>query len=113
MAGGTARYAKTAFTADGTTTGYITLASNVGYYVSAEVSLNSGNQVAQNYIITDLPDSTRIGLRVKTYGAGPVPVSFGRTDVSAYTLAQSAYITQPQQMIFSGYNLPPPTTETF
>lgn len=93
-------YQTAAVSADSTSGGYITVASNAGFVAGAEVTMSGTGKVTQHYEITDLKGTTQIGLRLVTYPKRPQ--GFGRSDVSAYTLAAASKITQfPQVAQFS------------
>jgi hypothetical protein len=52
-------YLNVALSADGTVGGYITVASNAGFVVGAEVTLSGTAKPTQHYEITDLSGTTR------------------------------------------------------
>lgn len=82
-----------ALTADGTSVGYVTIASTSTFFVGALVYLSSTTQVSQAFRIADIPDATRIGLRANN------GINYGHVDVSAYLVADSAHIWQDSQLV--------------
>lgn len=88
------RDALASFTSDGTTDGYVTVASNADFYPSARVWIWDDNTAGREYIITDLVGSTKIGVRLVSL----VP-SYTRSNVSAYTTGQNAKISMDAQVV--------------
>ena len=100
MAGKDVGAASAALTADGTADGYITVADNTPFYKGADCFLaKAGSQV--EVIITEIAAAGKIGLQLKrAYGVLNSP-NYGRSDMSAYTLAAGWSIFQPSQFIYN------------
>src|ERR1700677_2255056 len=91
------------FTSNGTNAGYIQVADNTPFYPSAICNLASGGTTSVQIVITDvLPDGQSIGCRIvpisgstgPSLGSGP---NYGRSDVSAFLVSDTATIFQPTQ----------------
>lgn len=92
-----------AFAADGGSDGYITVADNTIFYPGAFAWIVSSLVAARRVQVTNLSGATKVGVRF--YGdsasgatAGTSP-SYGRSDVSAYKLADSATLNQEAQAV--------------
>lgn len=84
--------ATAAFTADGTSGGYVTVADNSSFYPGATCWIHSATVDPKQYVITDLVGSTKIGVReILPMGSGS---RTGRTPISQYAVANSARIDQ-------------------
>lgn len=107
-----ASYITANFSADGSVAGYITVASNTGFAVGAIAYVTqTGAADPTEVIITELVSTNQIGVR-KTQGALVAlntipstqvtgsPRQVGRSDMSAFTLANAAKITQPNQSLY-------------
>lgn len=83
-------------TADGDTNGYVTVAANDNYYPGAKVWLaDNGTAGNAEFVVTDLKGSTKIGLRkLPTFGVNAQGPQYGRSDVSAWTVANGTTISQ-------------------
>lgn len=95
--------ASAAVTVNGTSTGYITVASDTPFYVGAECWLKN-NAGSQRCVIVDLPGSGLIGLRFlaeeNLQGARQFPApNYGRSNCSAYTVATSSKLWMPSQWV--------------
>jgi hypothetical protein len=91
-------------TGNGTADGYITIASNVGYYVGAHGFLKGATAASREVTVTELKSTNQLGIRfVRAMGTG---VNYGRDDVSAYTVADSARIDTEEQFIFNRNDKP-------
>ena len=125
-----------AFTADGTANGFITVASTTGFYVKAFANLSDTTGRSARVQITQILSATQLGVRVFpqvvplsqgspttppaggpgpgsappppagiTYQSGP---NYGRSDVSAFTLANGSRIDQEAQFIYNVNDQPLP-----
>lgn len=97
-----AKYNQT-FTANGGTDGYITVASNAGFYPNAIAYICCDTRKNTVYI-TDLVSTNKVGVRIipDTFDvskSGAYSPTYGRSDVSAYTTAGNAAISQPAQAV--------------
>lgn len=85
-------------TADGTTTGYISVADNSKFYVKAYGYLFSNTQPSQFVRITAKPTNTLI--QVQFYNPPEFLARYGQaSDCSAYTVAGQARFEQYQQIV--------------
>ena len=84
-------------TANGTSTGFATVASNAAYKVGATVWLTGTALANLECRVTELSGTTLVGVRAKqfqpAYPDREIP-GYGRTDISAYTTAAAARINQ-------------------
>src|SRR5580765_3116098 len=87
-----------AFSADGTADGYAVVADNSAFYPGAEVYVNSSTVGGQRAVITDLVSTTKIGIRFVAEYPAKVP-TYGRSPMDGYTLAHSATISMPGQVV--------------
>jgi len=109
-------YFNTPITVSGSTNGFCTIATlNAAMTaVGATVNINdSTNTRAASAIVTDVNTTTGvIGLRLirneqtiingyQTYNGGYAQINYGRSDLSAYTTGNTAYILQPKQAVFA------------
>jgi hypothetical protein len=94
MAGFTASTITAALTVNATSTGFITVASTAGFYVGATAWLSATGKTTQECIVTSIGTSGLIGLRFKT------DKGYGNSDLTGYTVAASASITQPDQFVY-------------
>jgi len=78
---------------DGTSAGYVTVASAVGLFVTAVVNLSSATEEGGEYVIVSISGG-QIGLRVND------SQNFGLSDVSAFHVADSARLDVPAQLIY-------------
>lgn len=79
-------------------TGYITLASVVGFYRNAVVYLNNTGQPTKRAVITDILSGTnQLGILFREIAAGTVP-TYGHSDVSAYN---GGTVTQHEQFVYN------------
>jgi hypothetical protein len=85
-------------TVNATAAGIVTVADSAPFYCGAKVSL-SGDAPLESVsgTITDIPDTTHIGVRLDHAKDGAV--SYGRSDLSAYTVAKTSKITMPAQTL--------------
>lgn len=87
-----------ALTADGGADGYATVADNSKFCPGAEVFLSSDLVAGSRGIVTDLVSTNKIGVRlIKEFPLQPP--SYGRSDLSAYKLADNAKISMPGQVV--------------
>ena len=90
--------ANAALTADGSATGYITVADNSPFYPSAEAFLYSANVTGQRVKITELVSTNKIGIRFLGEFPNQVP-TYGKSDCSSLKLADTAMISMPGQVV--------------
>jgi hypothetical protein len=79
-------------TADGTSTGYATVPGVQGFYVGATVFLTATGLPTMEGVITEVKGNL-IGFRTKG------TLNYGNTNISPYTVAAAAAITQPAQYV--------------
>jgi hypothetical protein len=92
--------AHAAFAADGSADGWVEVADSTPFYPGAHVWLKDDNSGAEEYIITDVDDTTNlIGVRKVLGAAGSGGARYGRTPVDHLTLAQNATIDQESQPV--------------
>lgn len=99
MAGKTISHKANAITAV-TSTGYITIASTVGYYKNAIVWLNDSTATVPNNkraVITEVLSATQLGIVLRTTDAGQA-AGYGRSDMTAYN---GGSITQHEQFVYN------------
>src|SRR5689334_14592065 len=79
-------------TADGDTTGYLTVADNSGFWTGAIVTLTgaSGSPVGREAVITETPGTTQVGLKFLTDTSGRK-----RSDLTGFTTGST--LTQESQ----------------
>lgn len=88
-----------ALTANGTTTGFATVAANTEYKVGATAWLRSASAAAE-CVVESLSGSTLVGLRIKRFLTNPDSANpkelaeYGRSDLSGFTTADSARLFQ-------------------
>jgi hypothetical protein len=107
MAGRDVPAASAALTVDGSADGYVTVADNTVFFKGAQAFLSDGNTAATEAVITEIGAAGKVGLRIVTRQApddnspgglrGP---NYGRSDLTAFTVAQSAKLTMPSQFIY-------------
>jgi hypothetical protein len=105
--------ASAALSSNGDNTGYASVASNTPFFVGAIVFLRS-TTVTKRCIITELKSTTQVGLRFiadDNEKQLPIQVYGGRSDLTAFTTANSATIFQESQLvrIDPNYTKPLPT----
>lgn len=92
-----------AFTADGGADGYAAISSTTGFFVGAKCNVSS-DSLQSTGIVTEIKSATSLGIRLTpALGSGLKPATYGRSDLSAYTLAEHARVDQPEQF---QYNAP-------
>lgn len=88
--------AHAALTVNGGSDGYATVTSNAAFKVGATVWIRSSTVAGRQCVVTDLNGSNKVGLRF--YANDQTSVDsvprYGRSDLSAYLLADSATISQ-------------------
>lgn len=89
-----ASYVSASLTVDGSSTGTLTVADTSLFRPGCTVYLASNNQSTVTLKVYDLPSSTTIRVQ------DPSKVQYTFFNCSAYTTAQSAKITQPEQTYF-------------
>lgn len=89
-----------ALTADGTTTGYVTVADTSGFYPGAEAWLSS-SAAQQRVIITEIKSGTQVGVRfVATEVTNSSALMYGsRSSAAAFTTALGSRLDMPQQLV--------------
>lgn len=110
MAGKDIAAAGAALTADGTADGSVTVASTTPFRAKARAFIRDNNTPAVEVIIVEIVSATVMRLRL----ASPVPAdlgqepnlglrgqNYGASDMSAFTVAQSARIDMPAQFIYN------------
>lgn len=92
-----------AFTVNGGADGFITVADNTSFYPGAFAWISSATQPSRRVQITSLSGATKIGVRFygdSASGASfDASISYGRSDVSAFLLADAAAINQEGQVV--------------
>lgn len=111
MAGKDIAAAGAAFSGDGTADGSITVASTTPYRVKARAWVVDNNSPKVEVVITEIVSATVMRVRLAVpvshavLGQGNAmvlnPVNYGNSDMSAYTVAQSARIDMPAQFIYN------------
>jgi len=92
-------------TANGTNTGYATVASNADFYPGATAWISSSTQASRQCLITDLVGTTQIGVRfIDTVSDGSQPKSprypdYGHSNIATFLLADSARIDQESSVV--------------
>ena len=115
MAGKDILGAGAALTADGTSDGSITVASTTPFRETARAMLSDNDSPHREVIIVQIVSATVMKVRFVT--PDPVapdqapryalnPLNYGFSDVSAYTVAQSARIDMPNQFIYNENSSP-------
>jgi len=88
-----------------TATGYITIASTVGYYKNAIVWMNDATSTVANNkraVITEVLSATQLGIGLRSNDPGEAP-RYGRSDMTAYN---GGSITQLEQLIYNNDDKP-------
>ena len=88
--------AHASLTANGGSNGLVTVASNTAFKVGATVWIRSNTVDGRQCVVTDLVSTNQVGLRFYANNGtlrDSVP-SYGRSDLSAYLLADGATISQ-------------------
>ncbi len=85
-------------TQDGGADGYVVVADNTPFWPGARVQLWGNTLPTLVCVVTDTPDTDKVGLRVLTDPNGG-DGGTGRTDVSAYTVALASTIAQERQLV--------------
>jgi hypothetical protein len=85
-----------ALTANGTTGGIATIASNTGWLAGAIANLTADDQDPLEVKIVEQIGSTQLRLRATD---SDVKARGGFTDISAYTTAQNARLSMAQQVV--------------
>lgn len=86
--------------ANGDATGYLTVASSVGFYAGCRGFISSDNQ-SQRVVITEVKDATHVGARViadDNEQQGSQQRYGGRSDFSAYTTALHSTLWMEDQL---------------
>jgi hypothetical protein len=88
--------AHSALTANGGSNGYATVSSNTAFKVGATVWIRSNTVDGRQCIVTDLVSTNQVGLRFYANDQASVYSipRYGRSDLSAYLLADGATISQ-------------------
>jgi len=96
MAGKLVKQNMAALAADGGSNGYAQVADSSLFPVGCIVFLRSNTVDAVECIVTDLKDSTHVGLRIMTpshIGILPTPQYGVKSDLSAYLMADTATLS--------------------
>lgn len=97
MAGRDVQAAGALLTADGTSSGYITVLNSLPFRIGARAWLSATGVTKREIIIVAVSIGGQIGVRyVDAPGTG---VNYGLSDVSVYTIALAARIDMPAQLI--------------
>lgn len=86
--------ARASLTSNGSSIGYASVADNSLFPVGARVWISSNTVAGRECVVTDRIGSTQVGLRF----LGSVP-SYGRSDLSAYLVANSAVLDMSEQAV--------------
>jgi len=104
------------FTADGTANGIATVGSNTGFFIGAQANISDSTGRSDRVVIVSLPSATTIGLKIiaplpAAVGGSPwattqVPLApnYGRTSLTAYTLANASKIDMEAQIVYDADN---------
>lgn len=92
-----------ALTANGDATGYAVVTDSSGYYVGCLGFLrdDDGDATAKRVIITEIKDSTHVGIRFvanDNEGQQQLQVYGGRSNLTGYTTAKHATLYMDQQL---------------
>lgn len=97
MAGRDVQAAGALLTADGTTSGYVTVLSSLPFRVEAHAWLSATGVLAREVIIASISTNGQIGVRyIDAPGTG---ANYGLSDASAYTVALGARLDMPAQLV--------------
>lgn len=99
-----------AFTADGTTLGVVTIADTTPFYKGAEAFLINTAGSAKRCKIMKITDATHLEVLLIPDDIGHDAsgnfastaaswIGYGRSDISTYTVASGAKISQPAQLV--------------
>lgn len=87
-----------ALTANGDATGYVTVASNAGFYVGC-IAFLSNTSLNQRCVITELVSTNQVGVRFIANDLEQQTPQYGsRSNCSAFTTATSARLNQEAQL---------------
>lgn len=93
------------FAADGTSEGVVQLASTTGFWASAVVFLSSATVDPVKARIVKVIDATHLAVRLEPGDLDDAvrlkPAVYGRSDLSAFHLADTAQIFQDKQFIYN------------
>lgn len=89
-----AKAARALLTANGSTTGYATVADNSVFPLGALLWISSNSVAGKECLVTEHVGSTQVGLRF----TNPVPM-YGRNNLSAYLVADSAVLNMTAQVV--------------
>ena len=84
-------------TVNATAAGIVTVADTSPFYCGAKVALSGDALESVSGIITDISDATHMGVRLDHTKDGSV--SYGRSDLSAFTIAKNSKISMPAQQL--------------
>lgn len=90
-----------ALVANGGSDGYVQVADSLPFYTGAFAWLSDDNGLNQRVMITEVITSTnKLGVRFfPDNEISPTPPSYGRSDASDFTTANSARIDQEAQLV--------------
>lgn len=97
---GKALYVKASLTANGSSTGILTIADTSLFRKACIVYLSATGLDTQSLIVDQILSSTQLAVKLNN------GYNYNRFDCSAYTTALSATLTQPEQEDFFGYDNP-------
>lgn len=97
--------ASAALTVDGTADGYVTVADNSVFYKGAQAFLNAAGRSGVEVVVTEIAAGGKVGLRVLTRtphdgSPGLKPPSYGRSGLTAFTVALGYGLYMPEQFIY-------------
>jgi hypothetical protein len=102
MAGKIVKATSAAITA-ATATGYVTIASTVGWYAGAKGAMTNGGQPNVPVIITEIASATQLGVRILSDDDLQNKPNYGRSNVSAYN---GGVLYQHEQFVFNPNDQP-------
>jgi hypothetical protein len=79
---------------DGSSDGYVTVASAIGLFVGAVANLSSDTEAGDEYVIVSITGG-QIGLRLRSANT-----NYGFSDVSAFTVTDNAVLDLPAQFLY-------------
>lgn len=90
-------------TANGTSTGVVTVAASNVFTIGAKCNLFDVNGLSLRVVITGAPTATTLTVRKDFDLSTVLTVNYGNTDISAFLLANSAKIEQLRQLLVIDY----------
>ena len=89
-----------AFAVNGTTTGYVQVGDSSGFFVGC-IGYLSRTDAGVRVVITDIPDSTHVGVRIiadDNENQQPLQRYGARSDLTGWTVAKASTLSMPQQL---------------